>query len=89
MTVCLAGAVPQAEPLAIVGLATRFPQDASTTERLWQFLLAKKCAHTPIPEDRIGPGHYHPDPEHGGTHAAQGMLCRRLDSKKLGYHIDI
>ncbi|USP81656.1 polyketide synthase PKS2 [Curvularia clavata] len=72
MTVCLAGAVPKAEPLAIVGLATRFPQDASTTERLWQFLLAKKCAHTPIPEDRIGPGHYHPDPEHGGTHAAQG-----------------
>ena len=67
-------AASKTEPLAIVGLATRFPQDASSTERLWQFLLAKRCAHTPIPEDRIGPGHYHPDPEHGGTHAVAGML---------------
>jgi len=63
----------KAEPLAIVGLATRFPQEASSTERLWQFLLAKRCAHTPIPQDRMGPGHYHPDPEHGGTHAVEGM----------------
>ena len=70
----LAEATPKAEPLAIVGLATRFPQDASTTERLWQFLLAKRCAHTPIPEDRIGPGHYHPDAEHGGTHSVKGVL---------------
>ncbi|EMD62135.1 hypothetical protein GGP41_002398 [Bipolaris sorokiniana] len=61
-----------AEPLAIVGLATRFPQEAYNTEKLWQFLLAKRCAHTPIPEDRMGPGHYHPDPEHGGTHAVAG-----------------
>lgn len=76
MSVLPAGAVAKAEPLAIVGLSTRFPQDASTTQRLWQFLLAKRCAHTSIPEDRIGPGHYHPDPEHGGTHAAQGTLCK-------------
>jgi acyl transferase domain-containing protein len=74
MPVSLAEVPPKAEPLAIVGLATRFPQEASSTERLWQFLLAKRCAHTPIPEDRIGSGHYHPDPEHGGTHGVKGML---------------
>ena len=60
------------EPLAIIGLATRFPQDASTTEDFWKFLLRGRSAHTPFPPDRIGPGHYHPDPEHGGTHAVQG-----------------
>lgn len=67
-------AASEAQPLAIVGLATRFPQEASSTERLWQYLLAKKCAHTPFPEDRVGRGHYHPDPEHGGTHAVEGVL---------------
>lgn len=61
-----------AEPLAIIGLATRFPQDASSTEQFWDFLLRGKSAHTELPNDRIGTGHYHPDSEHGGTHAVQG-----------------
>ena len=60
------------EPLAIVGLATRFPQEASSTEDFWKFLVQCKSAHTPFPADRIGAGHYHPDSEHGGTHAVQG-----------------
>lgn len=78
-------AAPQAEPLAIIGLATRFPQEASTTDRLWQYLLAKRCAHTPFPEGRVGRGLYHPDPEHGGSHAAEGTLFgvfRGTDMKK-------
>ncbi|KAH8815396.1 iterative type I polyketide synthase [Xylogone sp. PMI_703] len=61
------------EPIAIIGLATRFPQDATTTENLWDFLLRGKNAHTPFPKDRINAdGHYHPDPEHGGTFAVKG-----------------
>lgn len=60
------------EPMAIIGLATRFPQDATDTDALWKLLVEGRNAHTPFPEDRIGPGHYHPDPEHGGTHAVQG-----------------
>lgn len=56
------------EPIAIIGMATRFPQDATTTENLWKFLLEGRNAHTPFPKDRIdADGHYHPDPEHGGT----------------------
>ncbi|KEF55686.1 uncharacterized protein A1O9_08436 [Exophiala aquamarina CBS 119918] len=66
-------AVGEGAPLAIIGMATRFPQDASSNERLWDFLLAGRSAHTPFPEDRINPdGHYHPDPEHGGTFAVKG-----------------
>jgi acyl transferase domain-containing protein len=56
------------EPMAIIGMATRFPQEATNTEKLWEFLLKGRSAHTPFPKDRINPdGHYHPDPEHGGT----------------------
>jgi acyl transferase domain-containing protein len=56
------------EPIAIIGMATRFPQDATTTENLWKFLLEGRNAYSPFPEDRIDArGHYHPDPEHGGT----------------------
>ncbi|KAK5957266.1 Type I Iterative PKS [Knufia fluminis] len=60
------------EPLAIIGLSTRFPQEATDTEELWKFLLKGRSAHTPFPADRIGPGHYHPDPEHGGSFAVKG-----------------
>lgn len=60
------------EPLAIVGVATRFPQDATSTEELWKFLLKGRSAHTAFPADRIGGGHYHPDPEHGGSFAVKG-----------------
>lgn len=56
------------EPMAIIGMATRFPQEATNTEKLWGFLLKGRSAHTAFPKDRINPdGHYHPDPEHGGT----------------------
>ncbi len=56
------------EPMAIIGMATRFPQDADNNENLWKFLLQGRSAHAPFPKDRINPdGHYHPDPEHGGT----------------------
>ena len=60
------------EPLVIIGLATKFPQEAKSTTELWNFLLKGRSAHTGFPEDRIGAGHYHPDPEHGGSFAVKG-----------------
>ena len=66
------------EPIAIIGMATRFPQDATTTENLWKFLLEGRNAHTPFPKDRIdADGHYHPDPEHGGTVSPDQGQTRR------------
>ncbi|SMQ56221.1 unnamed protein product [Zymoseptoria tritici ST99CH_3D7] len=62
----------EADAIAIVGLATRFPQDCTSSEELWKFLVNGRNAHTPFPEDRLGSGHYHPDSEHGGTHAVLG-----------------
>lgn len=56
------------EPMAIVGMAARFPQDADSVEHLWSFLLSARQAMTEFPEDRINQrAHYHPDAEHGGT----------------------
>ncbi|CAH0023222.1 unnamed protein product [Clonostachys rhizophaga] len=61
------------EPIAIIGLATRFPQDASTTENFWDFLIKGRSAWSDFPEDRINSkGHYHPNPDHGGTFAVKG-----------------
>jgi acyl transferase domain-containing protein len=56
------------EPIAIVGMAAKFPQEARTVEDLWNFLLQARQAMTDFPKDRISRhGHYHPDAEHGGT----------------------
>lgn len=56
------------EPIAIVGLATRFSQNATTTEGLWQLLLEARSTWSSIPKERFNAdAFYHPDPEHGGT----------------------
>ena len=60
------------DPVAIIGIATKFPGEAETLESLWRFLLKGRSAWRPIPEDRIGPGHYHPDINHRGTHTVRG-----------------
>ena len=56
------------EPIAIVGLATRLPQEATSTERLWEMLLHARSAWSAIPKERFNAdAFYHPDREHGGT----------------------
>lgn len=63
------GIAPDAlEPIAVVGLATRFPQQATSTESLWELLLHARSTWSPIPKERFNAeAFYHPDPEHGGT----------------------
>jgi acyl transferase domain-containing protein len=56
------------EPIAIVGLATHFPQQATSTESLWELLLQARSTWSTIPKERFdSEAFYHPDPEHGGT----------------------
>lgn len=56
------------EPIAIIGMAARFPGDARTVDDLWNVLLQGRHQKSEFPPDRINfHAHYHPDPEHGGT----------------------
>lgn len=41
------------EPIAIVGLSLKFPQDATSSEAFWNMILEKRCAMTEIPSDRM------------------------------------
>lgn len=63
------GITPDAlEPIAVVGLATRFPQQATSTESLWELLLQARSTWSSIPKERFNAeAFYHPDPDHGGT----------------------
>ncbi|KAJ5357156.1 Acyl transferase/acyl hydrolase/lysophospholipase [Penicillium brevicompactum] len=61
------------EPIAIVGLATRFPQQATSTEKLWETLLQARSTWSAMPKERFNSdAFYHPDREHGGTFTATG-----------------
>ncbi|CAG8144392.1 unnamed protein product [Penicillium salamii] len=56
------------EPIAVVGMASSFANEAQDTEKLWATLLQGKSQMRPFPEDRMNlDAHFHSDPERGGT----------------------
>lgn len=52
----------QLEPIAVIGLSLRFPQDAASVEGFWKLLTAGRSAMTEVPKDRFNVNaFYHPD----------------------------
>ncbi|KAM7195035.1 ketoacyl-synt domain containing protein [Rhypophila sp. PSN 637] len=50
------------EPIALIGFAFKFPQDATSSDDFWKLLEAKRCVATEIPADRMNlDGFYHPE----------------------------
>ncbi|KAK3079799.1 hypothetical protein LTS18_003883, partial [Coniosporium uncinatum] len=60
-------------PIAIIGMAGRFPQEAETSEKLWELISKGRNASTEFPADRFNiDAHWHPDPAHGGSTICRG-----------------
>ncbi|PLB39701.1 type I polyketide synthase [Aspergillus candidus] len=56
------------EPIAIVGMACRFPGEASTLERFWDMIVNGRTGHSAVPPDRFdAEAWYHPSHERKGT----------------------
>ena len=52
----------KSEPIAIIGLSLRFPQEAVSPDAFWQFLMEGRSAMTEVPKERYNlEAFYHPD----------------------------
>ncbi|KAL3448148.1 hypothetical protein BJX65DRAFT_317699 [Aspergillus insuetus] len=47
------------EPIAIIGLSLKFPQEATSPSAFWNMLMEKRCAMTEVPADRYNIDAFH------------------------------
>ncbi|KAI0553284.1 lovastatin nonaketide synthase [Xylaria curta] len=60
-------------PLAIVGMAFNFPQDATSQESFWEMIRQGRCASTEFPPDRLAiDSFYHPDDKRASSLPLRG-----------------
>lgn len=58
----MADMAEELQPIAIIGLAFRFPQDTTSEAAFWQMLYEGRSASTEFPRDRLNiDAYYHPD----------------------------
>ncbi|KAF7911845.1 uncharacterized protein EAE98_011788 [Botrytis deweyae] len=57
------------EPIAIIGMSLKYPQDATSPEAFWKLIREKRCTMTEWPSDRLNiDAFYHPDKNKNSTH---------------------
>lgn len=67
----------QLEPIAVVGVALKFPQDATSPAGFWKMMEEKRCAMTEWPSDRINlNAFYHTDNERRDTVLSRISLAK-------------
>ncbi|KAK0611193.1 hypothetical protein B0T14DRAFT_548500 [Immersiella caudata] len=60
-------------PIAIVGIACRFPGEGTDPEKLWEMISHSRDGHSAWPKDRFNfDAFYHPNPERSATFNIQG-----------------
>ncbi|KAL1869097.1 Type I Iterative PKS [Diaporthe australafricana] len=74
--------------IAIIGMACRFPGDATSPSKLWDFLMDGKSAWSEVPASRWNQdAHYHPSQEHTGSNIVKGAHFLR-DGGQNGKQFD-
>ncbi|KAJ0305058.1 hypothetical protein Brms1b_010974 [Colletotrichum noveboracense] len=76
------------EDIAIIGMACRFPGDATSPSKLWDLLMDGKSAWSEVPESRWNQdAHYHPSQERAGSNTVKGGHFLR-DGEQNGKQFD-
>jgi acyl transferase domain-containing protein/NAD(P)-dependent dehydrogenase (short-subunit alcohol dehydrogenase family)/acyl carrier protein len=77
----------RSEPIAIIGMACRFPGGADTPAAFWDLLVAGRDAIREVPPDRWDiDAYYDPDPQAPGRMASRwGGFLERIDGFDAGF----
>ncbi|KAJ3951746.1 hypothetical protein N0V92_011836 [Colletotrichum tropicale] len=76
------------EDIAIIGMACRFPGDATSPSKLWDLLMDGKSAWSEVPASRWNQdAHYHPSQERAGSNTVKGGHFLR-DGEQNGKQFD-
>jgi acyl transferase domain-containing protein len=71
------------DDIAIIGMACRFPGDASSSPRFFDMLCQGRTAWSEIPADRFNKeAYYHPSYDRQGTIVARGGYFLKDDISK-------
>ena len=61
------------EPIAVIGFALKFPQEATSAEAFWRMIATKRCAMTEFPPSRLNAdAFYAPDSNNGSSLPLRG-----------------
>ena len=67
-------------PIAVIGLAGRYPGDAANPEKLWELISNARSAMTEVPADRFNiDAFYHPYNERAGSINVRGGHYMKRD----------
>lgn len=76
------------DDIAIIGMACRFPGDATSPSKLWDLLMEGKSAWSEVPASRWNwAAHYHPSQERAGSNIVKGGHFLR-DGEQNGKQFD-